>query len=141
MKEGRWGSSLQSVDGFAEGKRLRGRASRCCSVRAVRGVRGDNEQLSIVYPDTVAVILGIQPFGGNLGRLDKEELAIGVRDTNPKAREGFAQFPEKVDNEPLVLNVVAIVGDAVEVGDPQACNAAGSVIEHGHHEAAQHTPF
>lgn len=73
--------------------------------------------MEVAAPDEDAVEAGlrVEPAGEVEGGLDEEELAVGVPDADGEVGELAGDVEEEEDDEPLVLEVVAVAEPAVEV--------------------------
>lgn len=67
--------------------------------------------------DAIDGCFRIQPFREVESGLDQQKLPVRVPNADGKIREGFRDFEEEVNNEPLILKIVPEAEVAGEVGD------------------------
>lgn len=83
-------------------------------------------EIAAANEHAVGAGVGIEPAGEREGGFDEEELAVGIPRADGEGGEFAGDSEEEEDDEPLVVEVVAEAGFAVEVGDGRGgAEAAG----------------
>lgn len=65
--------------------------------------------------DAIEAVVGVEPAREVEGGLNEQELAVGVPDSDGEVGERSRNFEEEEDDEPLIVEIVAVAELAAEV--------------------------
>lgn len=75
--------------------------------------------------DAMEAVVGVEPTREVEGRLDEQELAVGVPNPHGEVGESSRSFEEEEDDKPLVVEIISVAELAVEVRQVVGAEAGG----------------